>query len=67
VTFSNFGQQLVTQGARLVGIEGRRNRQCARANTIRCFELAEGKTSLTMATDLAVREPWKNRWIRFDR
>ena len=44
-----------------------RNRQCARANTIRRFELAEGKTSLTMATDLAVREPWKNRWIRFDR
>ena len=35
-----------------------RNRQCARANTIRRFELAEGKTSLTMATDLAVR-PWK--------
>ena len=44
-----------------------RNRQCARANTIRCFELAEGKTSLTMATDLAVRRALENRWIRFDR
>ena len=43
-----------------------RNRQCARANTIRRFELAEGKTSLTMATDLAVRT-LENRWIRFDR
>ena len=44
-----------------------RNRQRARANTIRRFELAEGKTSLTMATDLAVRRALENRWIRFDR
>jgi hypothetical protein len=33
----------------------------------RRFELAEGKTSLTMATDLAVRRALENRWIRFNR
>ena len=36
-----------------------RNRQCARANTFCRFELAKGKTSLTMQPTWRFGEPWK--------
>ena len=40
-----------------------RNRQCARANTFCRFELAKGKTSLTMQPTWRFGEPWKTAGV----